>query len=73
VVSLWAVSDESTALLMKQFYEALQSGYCVAESLRCAQLGLMDRSPHPYYWASFNVTGDGQVTLGGPSSQLSRL
>jgi CHAT domain-containing protein len=63
VVSLWAVNDDSTALLMQYFYAALRDGYSVAESLRRAQLRLMACFQHPYYWASFTASGDGRVAL----------
>jgi CHAT domain-containing protein len=63
VVSLWAVNDDSTALLMQHFYQALREGYSVAEALRRAQLHLMARFPHAYYWASFTASGDGRVAL----------
>ncbi len=63
VVSLWTVSDESTAVLMQRFYAMLQSGQCVAESLRRAHLDTMAQFDHPYHWASFAATGDGRVCL----------
>lgn len=73
VVSLWAVNDESTALLMQRFYEALQAGHSVADSLRRAQLDVMRHFPHPYYWASFNATGDGRMALRNSPPVLSPL
>jgi CHAT domain-containing protein len=43
VSSLWAVSDLSTALLMKEFYRLhLYEGHPIAEALRGAQLWLRD-------------------------------
>jgi CHAT domain-containing protein len=66
VVSLWTVNDESTAALMQRFYETLQSGLSVADSLRRAQLDMLARFHHPYYWASFTATGDGRVSLVDP-------
>ena len=63
VVSLWAVHDESTAGLMRRFYQGLQAGQGVAEALRQAQLDLMQEYAHPYYWASFSAIGDGRAEL----------
>lgn len=67
VVSLWKVNDKSTAALMQRFYETLQTGLSVADSLRRAQLDMMDQFHHPYYWASFTVTGNGRVRLADPN------
>jgi CHAT domain-containing protein len=60
VVSLWRVSDQSTAALMKKFYEAYAlNGGDPSEALRTAELFLMDneRQSAPYYWAPFVVVG----------------
>ena len=56
--SLWSVSDESTAKLMKYFYENFSKGMDKGESLRQAELKLMAEYPHPFYWAPFILTGD---------------
>ncbi|MFN7926972.1 MAG: CHAT domain-containing protein [Blastocatellia bacterium] len=61
VVSLWNVSDEATAELMRQFYEAmLRQGLRPAAALRAAQLALWrERKWHaPYYWAAFTLQGE---------------
>jgi CHAT domain-containing protein len=61
VASLWQVDDESTAELMKRFYQAmLKDGGRPAEALRTAQLE-MSRSPRwspPFYWAGFVLQGE---------------
>ena len=57
VASLWAVDDQSTADMMKAFYERLASGSDVAESLRGAQLQLRGSHPSPYHWAPFVALG----------------
>ena len=59
VASLWAVSDEETALLMKGFYSRLKIGIPKKEALRQAQLELQKAYPHPFFWAAFYLTGDG--------------
>jgi CHAT domain-containing protein len=57
VVSLWAVSDESTAATMKTFYRRLAEGATSREALRAAQLEALDRYVHPYFWAPFVLIG----------------
>lgn len=59
VVSRWRVDDAATAELMRKFYAALARGLPVAESLRAAQLAVLSRRPHAYYWAGFAVLGRG--------------
>ncbi len=58
VASLWKVDDLATAKLMTRFYKELQNRDRV-EALREAQLGIKRTYPHPYYWASFQLTGKG--------------
>jgi CHAT domain-containing protein/Tfp pilus assembly protein PilF len=58
--SLWSVSDESTAILMRSFYSSLKQGGTKAEALSLAQTE-MSRSKkyrHPFYWAGFVLNGD---------------
>ena len=61
VLTMWAVHDESTALLMTHFYQALLGGATKSAALRTAQLALRDQSAyaHPYFWAPFLLVGDG--------------
>lgn len=54
--SLWMVDDAATAELMTRFYRH-RAGAGNAEALRQAQLELMARYPHPYFWAAFYLTG----------------
>ncbi len=61
VVSLWNVSDEGTAELMKRFYDAhLRRGIRPSEALREAQRSMLGeaRWQAPYYWAAFVFQGD---------------
>ncbi len=70
LISLWAVEDRSTALLMKTFYQALKTGtYTKGAALRTAQLPfvngkstedhvLAEAYRHPYFWAPFILVGD---------------
>jgi CHAT domain-containing protein len=57
LASLWKVSDESTAVLMQQFYRGLAHGLKPAAALREAALAVRAKYPHPFYWAAFVVTG----------------
>ena len=58
VVSLWAVSDRSTADLMREMYSHIRAGASKREALRRAQLKVKDAYGHPYYWAPFVLMGD---------------
>lgn len=58
VVSLWLVEDETTAVLMANWYENMaQRPLNRAAALRSAQLALKEAYPHPYYWAPFIFLG----------------
>lgn len=62
VASLWSVDSDSTAELMIKFHNYRKlKGNTSAESLRNAQLELLNssdrRNRHPYAWASFVVIG----------------
>lgn len=56
VSSLWEVDDAVTKELMTEFYRQLARNKPV-EALRLAQIKVMKRNPHPYYWAAFQVAG----------------
>lgn len=61
VVSLWRVTDISTAELMKSFYQYLTGGLDSAAALRQAKLQMLrskGEMRHPYYWAPFVVVGN---------------
>ncbi len=61
VVSLWAVSDEATAVLMERFYEGMfREGLRPVEALRRAQEAVRreGRWRAPYYWAGFVLQGE---------------
>jgi CHAT domain-containing protein len=58
--SLWSVSDESTAILMKSFYSHLCQGRSKSESLSLAQKEMIksQKYSHPFFWAGFVLNGD---------------
>ncbi len=60
IASLWVVSDKSTSILMKYFYQFWQNyGYTPARSLQEAQRKLREikEFKHPFYWAAFYLIG----------------
>jgi CHAT domain-containing protein/Tfp pilus assembly protein PilF len=58
-VSLWQVSDRSTADLMVSFYELTERAPGKAEALRRAKLRMIEagRDSHPFHWAPFILVG----------------
>lgn len=61
VVSLWTVSDEGTAELMKRFYQGmLGKGLRPAAALRAAQIAMWKSKwwEAPYYWGGFVLEGE---------------
>jgi CHAT domain-containing protein len=60
VVSLWKVDDDATRAMMLEYYKKLLAGGGRSEALRATRLAMMRRpaTSHPYYWASFLVSGD---------------
>jgi CHAT domain-containing protein len=60
-VSLWHVADNSTAILMQDFYRNLLKGMPKAASLAAARSALFARGEgfeNPFYWAPFVLTGE---------------
>jgi CHAT domain-containing protein len=57
MVSLWNVSDESTTLLMKEFYNAWGSGATRVNALQTAMTNVRRVYPNPFYWAPFILVG----------------
>ncbi len=56
VASLWQVDDAATSELMDRFYTALTKTD-KREALRKAQIDMMKKYEHPFYWAAFQLTG----------------
>jgi CHAT domain-containing protein/Tfp pilus assembly protein PilF len=79
LVSLWAVNDASTALLMERFYANLAAGRGAAEAIseaRSALRGMVSQDPsgravsyaHPFFWAPFVLIGAGTPAESPPSA-----
>ena len=58
VATLWPIIDQETMFLMTEFYRNLKT-MGKAAALRQAQLAALRKYPHPFYWAAFQITGDG--------------
>ncbi|MGH8606521.1 MAG: CHAT domain-containing protein [Gammaproteobacteria bacterium] len=62
LASLWSIADESTALLMSRFYDALKNDPTVskAKALQRAQLVLIKNPDyrHPFFWSAFLLIGN---------------
>lgn len=60
IVTLWNVSDASSAATMIAFYRALAAGQSKSAALRSARLAILDNPAlrHPYFWAGHVLIGD---------------
>ncbi len=57
LLSLWDVHDQSTAKLMRTFYQHYLASQDLAASLQAAMKQLREENPHPYFWAPFVLAG----------------
>ncbi|RTL30398.1 MAG: CHAT domain-containing protein [Burkholderiales bacterium] len=66
VASLWPVADNSTEALMTRLYQSMGEGADLMDAMRTAQLDVQKqrRFAHPFFWAPFNVIGNGRMQLG---------
>ncbi|WP_243713886.1 tetratricopeptide repeat protein [Nostoc sp. 106C] len=60
IVSLWSVPDNSTALLMTEFYRHLQHNSDKAAALRQAMLTTRQQYSNPVDWAAFTLIGEAE-------------
>jgi len=58
VSTLWQIDDRATAQLMIDFYRHLGRGEGKADSLRQAQLDMLNSGEPPYFWAGFELDGE---------------
>jgi CHAT domain-containing protein len=57
VASHWDVDSSATSQLMVSFYTHVLTDRTVAEALLDARRDVLEKTPHPYYWAGFSITG----------------
>ena len=57
LLSLWMVDDEATNDMMIDFYQEMKRGSSLPASLRAAQLKMLRRNPHPFFWSPFVLVG----------------
>jgi CHAT domain-containing protein len=57
IASHWDVDSATTSRLMASFYNHLAAGQSIAQAIFLARKEILLGHPHPYYWASFSVTG----------------
>jgi CHAT domain-containing protein/Tfp pilus assembly protein PilF len=69
--SLWEAQDQSTAQIMKRYYEYISEGYPVRAALQKAKIAYLQdplAQKHPFYWAAFINIGDGHAFVKPASS-----
>ena len=61
VTSQWKVESRSTTDLMLAFHRGMKAGAAKTDALRKASLAVMSNPAyhHPFYWAAFDLVGDG--------------
>ena len=58
-VSLWKVEDQSTSVLMQEFYRNLLKGMSKNSALAAARSTLYSQGhTNPFFWAPFVLTGE---------------
>jgi CHAT domain-containing protein len=57
VASHWDVDAETTSQLMVNFYQSIANDKSITQAIFHARKAILASHPHPYYWASFSVTG----------------
>jgi CHAT domain-containing protein len=60
IASLWEVSDEATAQLVRAFYGAWLGGAAPEQALRTAQIATRVKFAHPNLWAAFQIASVGR-------------
>lgn len=59
-LSLWEIYDNSTAVLMQEFYTQLEQNKNKAQALRLAMLKTKQEFPHPINWSAFTLIGEAE-------------
>jgi CHAT domain-containing protein len=67
VVSLWSVNDQSTSIIMQDFYKNLIANMPKNEALRQAKLNYIQRATgvaaHPAFWSPFIQLGNEEAIV----------
>ena len=59
ISTLWPIADKATVQFMGYFYSYYTQGNSKAQALSLAKVKMLStRYSHPYYWASFILTGE---------------
>ena len=60
LATLWQVDDAATTELFMEFYQNLKQGNTISQSLRAAQLSMLQNPDNrrPYFWAPFVIVGN---------------
>ncbi|MDH5538416.1 MAG: CHAT domain-containing protein [Rhizobacter sp.] len=71
VASLWPVADDATEMLMSRLYAELAAGRDLMLGMQAAQTEVLRtrRFVHPFFWAPFNVIGNGRLQVGAAARQ----
>jgi CHAT domain-containing protein len=57
LISLWTVDDDATAEFMADFYKCAQTSKSLSAAVRRAQMKMLERYPHPFFWSPFSLVG----------------
>ena len=66
LVTLWRIDADATLDVLTQYYAKLAQGAGRSQALRDIQLAMLGQGWHPYYWASFVLSGNPNAMDGTP-------
>ena len=71
MATLWRIDDKGAAAFAERFYRHL-ARMSPADALAAAQQDLLNSSPYgsPYYWAAYQVSGDGKPISGSHKADV---
>ncbi len=61
IASLWSVNDQSTQILVTEFYQQWKQGKTKVKALQLAMIKVINENQklaHPYYWSPFILIGN---------------
>jgi CHAT domain-containing protein len=61
IASLWSVNDQSTQILVTEFYQQWKQGKTKVKALQLAMIKVINENKtlaHPYYWSPFILIGN---------------